>query len=1111
MNTAAQTQSLKSALPRRSPFGVPPLGGSASSDAGSENCHSAYIPSARRLKAELQTSALARSSQFGVPPLGGATSSATGLTKYHAAPTPRAFRLKAELQTSAALVALALALLFLAPAHLHAQVVADTLGGGPSQLNPTSSAGSADGDTAATAQFNQPAGLALDSTGRYLFLADTGNNAVRRLDLTAGQTTTIIAGLNRPVDVALDPAGNLHVLTQGDGLIRRYDSFGNLIATNNATALSTPSAFALDAAGNCYVTELAGGGALRFVNATNRAVTTLAPVAAIPLSAPRGVVVLDNGNVAISDSGNHAIRIFNPGTLTLTTLTGLNGAGAINGTASVARLNSPHRIAKAGGGFLVVADTGNQQLRKIAPDGTVSVLYGLAPANWYTGPNSYPGWVDGTAPVAEAREPEGVVVNGSGDVFVTEQFYHLVRKATGTALTGPSGSSSGGGDTNGSSGITLNPPSLTLAPNSGYFPMGQLLTVTSSSTNVFFTTDGTEPTTNSTRLAISGGTGTIRWASPTNDLASLRLRAFVFSGTNSASTNLSGLAAPVTTIGVPPGYNATLAAGIGSTIVVPVVVNLRAGDRLKSLQFRVEVTPNGAAPMILDQFRALPISSNDFIATITSDQAGAPALFNSLGYTFGTTRGLALSMIGTNSNLSVSRFGVAAMLAVPIPPGAANGDSYQITVLQPSGTSDGLQTPVTLTPLASQTITVQSLSYLVGDTASSGWYNAGDFGSGDLDNSDVNNVFYASLGIRLPYSFTDAFDAMDAYPEDADGTVGGDHQIRFLDWQIILLRSLRLNGAPGLGVSTNNWSRGWAAGGVRTNGTTTLRASLVRRLVPPGAGEIWVRHALLGAGIVENAAPGTDVSVPVFVKVGALARLSGLQFRAIVSPVGLATPPLESAAQFVPLAAGALAPVNFTATQIGCAWNLGALNLAGQTRTVLGQLRFRIPAAAARGDAYRIQFANADGAPDLATQYEFETLSGAVWIGPAPRPADGISDEWKIRFFGTVDDPRAAPDADPDGDGVPNLAEFLAGTDPTDRGSRPRLDAAARLTNGRPDGVALRLLTAPGKLYVSEWSPSLVVPNWTPFATNSGDGYSADIPAPSAPGGTGFYRLRVLP
>ena len=561
---------------------------------------------------------------------------------------------------------------------------------------------------------------------------------------------------------------------------------------------------------------------------------------------------------------------------------------------------------------------------------------------------------------------------------------------------------------------------------------------------------------------------------------------------------------------MPPGYNATLAAGIGSTIVVPVIVNLRATDQLKSLQFRVEVTPNGAAPMILDQFRVLSISSNDFIPTITSDRADTGTSVTAIPYAFSTTRGLAVSMIGTNSNLSVSRFAVVAMLAVPIPPGAANGDSYSISVLQASGTSDGLQTPVTLTPLAAQTISVQGISYLVGDTASSGWYNAGDFGTGDLDNSDVNNVFYASLGIRLPYNFTDAFDAMDAFPEDADGTVGGDHQIRFLDWQVILLRSLRLNSNPGLGVSTNNWSRGWAAGGVRTNGTTRLRASL-RGTPTPGAGQIWLRHALIGAGRVENAVPDTDVTVPVFIKVGALARVTGLQFRAIVSPTR-AAPALAAAVQFVPVAVGSVAPVNFAPDQIGCAWNLGTLNLAGQSRTLLGNVRLHIPATAVAGDCYKIQIANADGAPDLATQYEVETSSGLVCVGrPAARLADAISDEWKIRFFGDAENPLAAPDADPDGDGVTNLIEYLAGTDPTDATSRPRLTAMPALTNGHASGLTLRLLTAPGKLYVSEWSTSLIAPNWRPFATNYGDGFSSDIATPSAPSGTGFYRLRVLP
>jgi DNA-binding beta-propeller fold protein YncE len=532
--------------------------------------------------------------------------------------TPRAPRLA---QIFLSLVAL---LTLTASAPLHAQTVVDTLGGGPSQANPSSNSGFTDGDTAGVAQFNQPSGLALDSTGRYLYVADTANNAVRRLDLTAGQTTTLITSLRTPVDVATDAAGNLYVLTQGDGWIRRYDNFGNLIATNNASALASPVAFALDANGNAYALE-SGSASVKFINATNRTVTTLVPVALVPLYSPRGIAVLDNGTLAISDTGNHAIRILNPITLALTTLTGLNGPGPINGGPSVAQFNSPHRLAKAGVGVLIVADRANQQLRKVAADGTVTVLYGLPAASWFNGPGAFPGWVDGTIDVAEARDPEGVAISGSGDVFVAEQFYAIIRKATGAGLKGPSGSTSSGGT---GGGVTLNPPSLAISPTSGFFPMGQLVTVTSSSTNVFLTTDGTEPTTNSTALAIAAGTGSIRWLSATNDLSSLRVKAFVFSGTNSASTNVAGLASATSTIGVPPGLNATLAAGIGSTIVVPVVANLRTGDRLKSLQFRVEVAPVGAAPMATDQFRVVPISTNDFIATVTSDQSGAPAAVN---------------------------------------------------------------------------------------------------------------------------------------------------------------------------------------------------------------------------------------------------------------------------------------------------------------------------------------------------------------------------------------------------------------------------------------------------------------------------------------------------
>ena len=419
-----------------------------------------------------------------------------------------------------------------------AQTTVVTIGGGPNQQNQATANGFVDGNTLQTAQFNTPGGLVLDISGRYLYLADTVNAAIRRLDLSANNTVTYLSGLSTPVDVALDGSTNLYVLTQGDGLIRQYDQFGQLIATNNAAVLTVPTAFAYDGSANLYVVEL--GGALKRVALSNGTVTTI--VAAGTFSGPRGVEVLDNGTIAVSDTGNHAIRLVSPTTFTVTLLSGLIGTSGTNvGTAAQSRFSSPNHLAKAGGNVLVVSDQGNNRVSVVGTNGSSSVLYGVHSNAWVNVTGTFPGWFDSTAEFAEARTPAGIVVDGSGNIFVTEQFYHIIRRASGSGLTGPSGVGTGG-----STSVTLNAPSLSFSPNTGYFPLGTLISVTSSSTNVYFTTDGTAPTTNSTAVTMASGTGVIRWQNSTNDLTGLRVAAFVFSGTNSASTNITGVAAPAT-------------------------------------------------------------------------------------------------------------------------------------------------------------------------------------------------------------------------------------------------------------------------------------------------------------------------------------------------------------------------------------------------------------------------------------------------------------------------------------------------------------------------------------------------------------------------------------
>lgn len=1006
--------------------------------------------------------------------------------------------------------ALALLLAALVPGVAFAQTTVTTLSGGPSSINPTSASGTNDGSLATVAQFNTPGGMAFEASGNILWLADITNNTVRRLDLSAGTSATLATNssggnviFDRPVDMAVDGNTNLYILTAGDGRIYQVDlrnlNFGAAITPiTPAGTFTAANALAFDGIGNLYVVEDAG--ALRRVALSNFSVTTL-PLAAGTFVAPRGVEVLDNGKIAVSDSSRHTIHLVDPTTFAVTFLAGgTNTPGVATGTGTAARFNSPRHLAKAGNNILVVADQGNHQVRLVDTAGTTSILYGIQSNFWVNlvHPSIYPGWADGTAQFAESRQPTGVIVDGSGTVFVTEQFYHVIRKVTGSGLAGPSGVGSG------DSGAALLPPSLGISPNTGYFPLGTLITVTSSSTNVFFTTDGTAPTTNSTPVAMSGGLGTIQWQNPTNDLTGLRVAAFLVSGTNSASTNVTGLAASTTSVGVPASLNTDIFAGVGARVVVPIVLNLRTNDTLRTLQFRVEVSPTGAAPMVGASFGAQPIGTNDFITVTTG---GAAASFSSLPYTAGTTRGLVVSFVGTNANLLVNRFAVAALLTVPIPAGAAQGQTYSIDILQPSATSDGAQNVVAIAPAGTRTITVTNLSYRVGDTSPGGWYNAGDFGNGNLDNADVNNAFAAASGIRLPFAFSDAFDAMDAFPEDTAGTVGGDGQIRFLDWQIILLRSLRLNTNPALGVSTTNWSRAWS-GGLRTTGVTNLvpAALLPASVTPPG--EVWHRQVGLGALPLENIAPGTTVNVPVFARVAPGAQLAGLQFRAVVTP-SAGAPVLAEQAQFIPALPNAtIQPAALNA--VVSAWNLGQVAMAAASSNLLGAVRFTVPATASAGASYAVTFANADGAPDFFTQYNFETRGASVWVSrSAPTPLSITSDEWKTAFFGGAAGADAADLADPDGDGVVNALEYLAGTNPTLATSRVQLAPGGWRNGGRD--LAFQLLSAPGKYYVLESNTDLVSPNWTPIVTNLGDGNLKEFIQAVTPGGPRYYRLKVLP
>ncbi len=198
-----------------------------------------------------------------------------------------------------------------------------------------------------------------------------------------------------------------------------------------------PTGLAIDDNGNVYIADNANH-AIRKLSSSG-IVTTLAGRAGQPGSAngtgtnaffnnPSGIALAGNGTIYVCDTGNNTIRSISTNGA-VTTLAGLAGqSGTTNGTGNHARFNSPLGIAVDQGGTIYVADSGNHTIRKITPAGVVTTLAG-SPAVW--------GNADGDGGAALFNCPVGVVVDGSGNLFVSDANNYTIRKITsaGTVST----------------------------------------------------------------------------------------------------------------------------------------------------------------------------------------------------------------------------------------------------------------------------------------------------------------------------------------------------------------------------------------------------------------------------------------------------------------------------------------------------------------------------------------------------------------------------------------------------------------------------------------------------------------------------------------------------
>jgi hypothetical protein len=652
--------------------------------------------------------------------------------------------------------------------------------------------------------------------------------------------------------------------------------------------------------------------------------------------------------------------------------------------------------------------------------------------------------------------------------------------------------------------IQVDTPVMT--PPGGYFPNGSVvsLAVQRADAVIYYTLNGLDPTNTDTLYT---GPFEMEQVPALGDLRTVRARAFAPSTV--ASAVVSGQSATTNSVGVPRD----MLGGIGSTLVVPVVADIATNQQIRSLQFRFEVTPLSAgAPPLTDLLDQCSVSTNDF-AQVAGDSSNSQPVTNSYAaYATGVTNGIEFLTI--SGNFLLQNYGLVANFKLKVPKTAKEGDTYKLSILGVSGTSDNGQNVSTVVPLPPRTLTVSNISYLAGDCSIGGWYNAGDFGGGTLDNADVNMAIDASLGLRVPYSFSDAFNAMDVYPEGP--TIVGDGLITFLDWEHILQRSL--------GLETNNWARFWTNGGVLAHRAVPPPGSAAPQRLLASAGpksaqsldaetnsispatNLWLRHALIVAQTVTNLAPGAMCSMPVYINVLPGFNVAGLQFRAVCAPVGNA--PQPGPVQFA-CAAGVPAtrshPVS-SALEAACIWPLDSLSQPLRGSNLLGYVQFQIPAGAQYGQSYSVQLLWPDGAADYQTPLSLESAAGRAWVLSAPAVMPRVvSDQWKTNFFGSIDNPDADGEADPDQDGVPNWQEYLAGTNPTNALSRLEF-SSANLQAGR---VALGWQGVTGRAYVIE-SSSALGGAWTPVLTNVCAQGSPGVLNGSFPAGNSqFYRIRL--
>ena len=327
-----------------------------------------------------------------------------------------------------------------------------------------------DGGPATAALLAVPGKIAVDSKGA-VYVADTDNHLIRKI--VAGQITAVAgtgnpgfsgdggaatsAQLDYPGGVAVDGAGNVYIYDINNNAIRKVDTGGIIHtiagappssgstgdggpATQAKLNLASGGNVAVDSAGNVYISDTSNS-VIRKVTVSTGIISTYAGVigkygstgdggaaTAANLSFPGGLALDAQGNLYIADSSNQTVRMVSAKDGTISTFAGIPGQFGHTGNGgppAAAKLNFPLDVTVDSQGNVYIADADNDDIREVTA--------GSAPTiNLIAGSTAFGYGGDGGSPTSALfANPQGVAVDSSGIVYISDTFNSRIRDISG--------------------------------------------------------------------------------------------------------------------------------------------------------------------------------------------------------------------------------------------------------------------------------------------------------------------------------------------------------------------------------------------------------------------------------------------------------------------------------------------------------------------------------------------------------------------------------------------------------------------------------------------------------------------------------------------------------